>query len=73
MDDTLAWIQAHAAPGGAVTFDYQDQAGVPDAPERHSRLYALLSRFSSEQRDFGIDAGQIKKFLARRGFIHVVL
>jgi len=32
----------------------------------------VLSRFSDERRDFGIEHSQIEDFLTRRGFIRVV-
>jgi methyltransferase (TIGR00027 family) len=72
VDGTLSWVRAHAAPGSAIIFDYQDMAELPQTQIRRGHLYALLSRFTGERRDFGIVHSQIEDFLTRRGFTHVV-
>ena len=71
VDATLAWVQAHAAPGSALIFDYQIKGLDPDR-EGRSYLYAALSRLSGERRGYGIDKGRAKDLLTRRGFAHVV-
>jgi methyltransferase (TIGR00027 family) len=72
VDGTLDWVRAHAAPGSAVIFDYQDMAELPQTRIRRGHIYALLSRFTGERRDFAIVHSQIEDFLTRRGFTHVV-
>jgi methyltransferase (TIGR00027 family) len=72
VDGTLSWVRAHAAPGSAIIFDYQDMAELPQTQKRRGHIYALLSRFTGERRDFGIVHSQIEDFLMRRGFTHVV-
>ncbi len=65
VDATLAWVQANAAPGSAIIFDYQ-YVSEP------TRAHAVLSRWTGERRTFGIEKGQIEDFLTQRGYTHVV-
>ena len=71
VDSTLAWIHAHAAPGSAIIFDYQERAGR-QAMIRRDFLYGMVSRFSGEKDAFGFKKGQIEDYLRQRGFNHVV-
>ena len=72
VDATLAWVQANAAPGSAIIFDYQYISAPTRARTRRNYAYAVLSRLSGERRGFGIEKDQIENFLTRRGFTHVV-
>ena len=72
VDGTLSWVQAHSAPGSSIIFDYQNMAELPQTQIRRGQLYALLSRFTGERRDFGIVHSQIEDFLMQRGFTRVV-
>jgi methyltransferase (TIGR00027 family) len=71
VDATLAWVRANAALGSAIIFDYQSLAGLTRAHTRRNDVSAVLSRFTGERRDFGLEQSQIKDFLTRRGFTHV--
>jgi O-methyltransferase involved in polyketide biosynthesis len=68
VESTLAWIGLHACPGSAVIFDYQDTSRLSG----HHRGYAVLSRLTGEKRIFGIEPGQMERFLRERGFTQVV-
>jgi methyltransferase (TIGR00027 family) len=68
VDATLAWVHAHASPGSAIIFDYQDLSTLT----RPHRAYQILNRLTGERRVFGIEKGQIAEFLTRRGFTNVV-
>jgi len=72
IDATLAWVRANAARGSAIIFDYQSRAGLTRAQTRRNYVYAVLSRWTGERRDFGIEQSQIEDLLTRRGFTHVV-
>jgi methyltransferase (TIGR00027 family) len=72
VDATLAWVRANATPSSTIIFDYQYVSAPSQAQTRRNYLYAVISRLSGERRAFGFEKGQIKDFLARRGFTHVV-
>ena len=71
VDGTLAFIANHSGPGSAVIFDYlynETLAGTDnDGVKRVRRTVQALG----EGYHFGIDAGQVEPFLARRGFCDV--
>ncbi len=68
VDTTLTWVQANAAPGSALIFDYQDTSTLT----RRHRAYEVLNHLTGEKRVFGIEKSQIEAFLTRKGFMHVV-
>jgi methyltransferase (TIGR00027 family) len=72
IDATLTWVRANATPGSTIIFDYQYISAPTRTRTRRNYLYAMLSRLSGERRAFGFEKGQIKDFLTRRGFTHVV-
>lgn len=71
VEDTLAFIANHSAPGSTVVFDYM--CTQPALPKRDVGvlIVKLLRRFFEEERRFKIEVGQIVPFLMRLGFHHV--
>jgi O-methyltransferase involved in polyketide biosynthesis len=65
-------VGANAASGSTIIFDYQHLSGLTRAQAQRNYTYAALSRLTGERRSFGIEKSQIKDFLTRKGFTHVV-
>lgn len=69
VDQTLAFIRSHSAPGSRVSFDY-----LVDAPDMSSRygveaaLTSMRTMYPAEPVQFAIPEGSIHAFLAERGF-----
>lgn len=73
IDNTLAFIAHHSAPGSAVVFDYMYR-GVLDGRVKGHREVSRMRRYrgiSDEVLSFGIEEGQIEPFLRARGFSQV--
>jgi len=68
VEATLSWVQANAAPGSAIIFDYQYSSALA----RRNYLYAMLSRVAGERRALGFPRGKMEDFLTGRGFTQVV-
>ncbi len=69
VDDTLSFIRTNAAPGSRVIFDYIYASVL----RRENRFYGeqgIFNRVAStgEGWTFGLEAGEIKDFLGKRGF-----
>jgi methyltransferase (TIGR00027 family) len=71
VDTTLAWVHENSAPGSTIIFDYQEMSGR-QADIRRDYLYKIVSRLSDEKDVFGFERGQIKDYLAQKGFTCVV-
>jgi methyltransferase (TIGR00027 family) len=73
VDATLAWVQANAARGSSIIFDYA-YASALTASHKRGEVARMqrYRRITGEGLVFGIDQGQIEDFLKRRGFTHVV-
>jgi len=67
VDDTLAFIAHHSAPGSLIVFDYMCKKPVLQQ-DAAFLFVSFLRKFSKEERNFQIEAGQIEPFLASRGF-----
>jgi methyltransferase (TIGR00027 family) len=72
VDATLAWVQAKAAPGSAIIFDYQYSSVSLGTQTRLKDEAAGSARSAGERRTFGLARGQIQDFLTRRGFTQAV-
>jgi methyltransferase (TIGR00027 family) len=72
VDDTLAFVAGHAAPGSSIIFDYMDATLLAGAP-RHGEVSNMrrYRRLSGEGLVFGIPIGGIQAFLEARGFTQV--
>lgn len=69
VDDTLAFIAGHAAPGSAVIFDYMHTA-LLDGTVKHGEVAKMRQDrwMTGEALVFGLPAGQVTAFLEQRGF-----
>ncbi len=69
VDKVLAFVRSNAPSGSSICFDY---AALSDealkAREVKDLRQLLQSQYADEPRRFGIRAGQIENFLAKRGF-----
>lgn len=69
VNDMLALIKSNAPSGSSICFDYaalSDESLNEDGAKEMRKL--LRSQYSSEPTKFGIRAGEIKLFLASKGF-----
>jgi methyltransferase (TIGR00027 family) len=73
VDDTLAFVSHHSAPGSAVVFDYMYQQVLDGRVKGHSEVSSMrrYRGFSGEVLSFGIEEGQVEPFLLERGFSKV--
>jgi methyltransferase (TIGR00027 family) len=71
VEDTLAFVAGHSAPGSAIVFDYMCKPPAPPNRDAGILLLSFLRRFFDEVRGFAIETGQIEPFLARCGFSQV--
>jgi methyltransferase (TIGR00027 family) len=71
VEDTLAFIAGHSAPGSAVVFDYM--CAQPALPKRDVGvlLVNFLRRSFDEVRRFKIEMEEIVPFLTRLGFSQI--
>ena len=65
VDNTLAFVARHSAPGSLVIFDYFYRSGLADGSTLGLRL---VTRAMGEDTVFGIDRADIAGFLGARGF-----
>lgn len=65
VDSTLAFIANHSGPDSAVIFDYFYNETLRDMKMKTTRR---ITRTIGERLIFGIDEGQIERFLTLRGF-----
>lgn len=72
VDDTLAFVAGHSAPGSRIIFDYIDASLLRGAP-RHGEVSNMrrYRRLSGEGLVFGIPMDSIQAFLEARGFTEV--
>jgi methyltransferase (TIGR00027 family) len=69
VDDTLAFVQKHAAPGSQIAFDYI-YASVLRQENRYygeRGIYKTVAK-TGEGWTFGLEDAEVEPFLARRGF-----
>lgn len=69
VDNTLAFIRKHSAPGSRIVFDYI-YASVLRQENRYygeQDIFKTVSK-AGEGWTFGLDAGKVESFLAARGF-----
>jgi methyltransferase (TIGR00027 family) len=71
VDNTLAFIAHHSAPGSAVVFDYFYNETLHDMTRPEVKLMWRAAKVTGEAYLFGIDQGQIEPFLMARGFSDV--
>jgi len=73
VDNTLAFVTGHAAPGSAIIFDYIHASALRGAGQRSEiRSMQRYRRFTGEGLIFGIPKGEVAPFLEQRGFKQVV-
>lgn len=65
IDNTLAFIAHHSAPGSAVIFDYMTKETIADPNLQRA------GRMSGEAYQFGIGHDQMESFLIQRGFTDI--
>jgi len=65
MDNTLAFIAGHSAPGSTVIFDYMYKATLADPKLQRA------GKMSGEPYQFGVDHDQMEPFLSQRGFTDI--
>lgn len=72
VDDTLAFVAGHSAPGSSIIFDYMDPRLLAGAP-RHGEVSSMrrYRGLTGEGLAFGIPIDSIRAFLEARGFIQV--
>jgi len=72
VDNTLAFVAQHSAPGSAIVFDFMcEQPALQPKGDVGILLVSFLRSFFKEVRSFEIEQGQIEAFLSARGFSHV--
>jgi methyltransferase (TIGR00027 family) len=73
VDDTLAFVSKHSAPGSSIIFDYTYPAVIDGAWQR-GEIAAMRRnrRISGEGMIFGIPQDTIEPFLIERGFEDIV-
>ncbi len=73
VDNTLAFVARHSAPGSSIIFDYTYSA-VIDGTWKRGEIATMRRnrRLSGEGMIFGIPAGTIEPFLSERGFENIV-
>lgn len=73
VDNTLAFIAHHSAPGSSLIFDYID-ADLLKRPANHAEVKNMrrYRGMSGEELRFGFPMAQIDAYLARRGFTQIV-
>jgi methyltransferase (TIGR00027 family) len=69
VDQTLAFIAEHSAPGSTLVFDYLYSSALT-AKEKRGEIARMqrTSRFTGEGLIFGIEEGGVEDFLRARGF-----
>ena len=69
VDQTLAFVAGRSGPGSSIVFNYVHKAIIDgaDVSDAATRWRSALERRGAPAR-FGIENGQIEKFLAQRGF-----
>lgn len=69
VDNTLAFIAKHSAPGSSVIFDYIDEA-VLEGATNHGEIKGMkrYRGMTGEDLRFGIPVEQIALFMGQRGF-----
>jgi methyltransferase (TIGR00027 family) len=73
VDQTLAFIREHAAPGSRIVFDYMDPSALTAERKRDEvKRMERTRRLTGEGLQFGIEPSRIIEFLQRRGFGRVV-
>lgn len=72
VDQTLQFVKTCSPPGSAIIFDYVDRAALA-AAHRRGEIVRMqrYSRFTGENLSFGIEQGEIERFLVQRGFSQV--
>ena len=72
IDSTLAFIVGHSEQDSAVVFDYIYKEILRDTTQGYGKTLARAGKISGEPYVFGIDKGQVRPFLAQRGFCDVI-
>jgi len=72
VDNTLAFVRRHSAPGSAIIFDYI-YTSLLDGTVRHGEVTRMqrYRRMTGEGLTFGIPEGTVEEFLRQRGFDQV--
>ena len=68
VDNTLAFIAQHSAPGSALIFDYATNTYLNDTSHGEIKRMRIMQRFTGEGLSFGLEPGQVEEFLTQRGF-----
>ncbi len=73
VDATLAWIRQKASSGSSIIFDYIYPSAFSSLhPRAEVRLSQWTHRITDEPLAYGIEKGEIVKFLAQRGYADIV-
>lgn len=72
VDQTLAFVAVHAAPGSTVIFDYFYEDVLFDDANRFSRRIRAVTSALGEGLWFALARGAVDAFLTARGFADVV-
>lgn len=69
VDETLAFVRDHSAPGSSIIFDYADPSILEGAP-RHGEVSSMrrYRHLSGESLVFGIPIDEIEAYLEALGF-----
>ena len=69
VDETLAFVHDHSAPGSSIVFDYADPTILKGAA-KHGEVSSMrrYRHLSGETLVFGIPVDEAEAFLAARGF-----
>jgi methyltransferase (TIGR00027 family) len=71
VDNTLAFLAQHAAPGSAVIFDYFYRETLDDTSRPEVKSMLRAAKVTGEKYLFGIGKGKLEEFLTQRGFTDV--
>jgi methyltransferase (TIGR00027 family) len=72
VDRTLKFALKNSGPGSSIVFDYIYLSALNAVHKRREvERMQRASRFTGERIAFGIEEGQVEKFLSKRGFTHI--
>lgn len=69
VDETLAFVREHSAPGSTIVFNYVFRSVVEGTSDfRGAKEWVSRLERVGESPTFGIEEGTVEKFLSDRGF-----